>query len=110
MYHRSSEGRLETIGRFLAGVGPDRAVTIVDAGTRKQLDLRVVVPVEDMSRLGEPLPLEEQPGGPVTGGDLRVSIWPAIHPRILDLIREKKILSEKQIAEILDPAAMTGSR
>ena len=29
---------------------------------------------------------------------------------ILELIREKKILSEKQIAEVLDPAAMTGAR
>ena len=27
---------------------------------------------------------------------------------ILELIREKKILTEKQIAEVLDPAAMTG--
>jgi aspartate ammonia-lyase len=29
---------------------------------------------------------------------------------ILELIREKKILSEKQIAEVLDPAAMTGAK
>ena len=78
---------LETIGRFLAGVGPDRAVTIVDAGARKRLDLQVVVPVEDMSRLGEVLPLEEQPGGPAAGPEGRLSIWPAIHPRILDLVR-----------------------
>jgi aspartate ammonia-lyase len=27
---------------------------------------------------------------------------------ILDLLREKKILSEEQIAKVLDPAAMTG--
>ena len=27
---------------------------------------------------------------------------------ILELIREKKILTEEQIAEVLDPAAMTG--
>ncbi len=78
---------LETIGRFLAGAGPDRAVTIVDAGARKALDVQVVVPVEDMSRLGEMLPLDEQPGGPVAGRETRVSIWPAIHPRILELIR-----------------------
>src|SRR5204863_2494951 len=32
---------LETIARFLGGVGPDRDVTIVDAGARKPLDLRV---------------------------------------------------------------------
>ena len=78
---------LDTIGRFLGGAGPGREVAIVDAGTRKPLELSVVVPVEDMSRLGEPLPLEEQPGGPAAGAEARVSIWPAIHPRILELIR-----------------------
>ena len=40
-----------------------------------------------MSRLGEPLPLDEQPGGPAAGPEARVSIWPAIQPRILELIR-----------------------
>ncbi|HSP90680.1 MAG TPA: hypothetical protein VLN08_07235, partial [Vicinamibacterales bacterium] len=29
---------------------------------------------------------------------------------ILDLVREKRILSEQQIAEVLNPAAMTGQR
>ncbi len=78
---------LEAIGRFLAGTGPGREVTIVDAGTRKPLDLQVVVPVDDMSAIGEVLPLDQQPGGPATSGDMRTSIWPAIHPRILELIR-----------------------
>ena len=96
---------LETIGRFLAGVGSDRAVTIVDAGSKKRLDLQVVVPVEDMSRLGEVLPLEEQPGGPVTAGEMRVSIWPAIHPRILELIRSHRstlvFVNSRRLAERL---------
>jgi ATP-dependent Lhr-like helicase len=78
---------LETIARFLGGTGPGREVEIVDAGARKELELEVIVPVEDMSRLGEPLPLEEQPGGPAAGPEARTSIWPAIHPRILELIR-----------------------
>jgi ATP-dependent helicase Lhr and Lhr-like helicase len=78
---------LETIARFLGGAGDGREVAIVDAGTRKQLELQVVVPVEDMARLGEVLPMDEQPGGPVLGGETRSSIWPAIHPRILELIR-----------------------
>ena len=62
----------------------------MDAGTRKPLELQVVVPVEDMARLGEVLPMDEQPGGPVLGGEMRTSIWPAIHPRILELIREHR--------------------
>ncbi|MBI2780253.1 MAG: DEAD/DEAH box helicase [Chloroflexi bacterium] len=78
---------LETIARFLGGTGPGREVRIVDAGSRKALQLEVIVPVEDMSRLGEVLPPDEQPGGAVGRGDLRNSIWPAIHPRLLELIR-----------------------
>ena len=78
---------LDTIARFLGGVGPGREVSIVDAGSRKPLELSVVVPVEDMSRLGQSVPLEERPAGPVTGSDPRFSIWPSIHPRILELIR-----------------------
>ncbi len=81
---------LETIARYLGGVGEGREVSIVDAGTRKPLELQVVVPVEDMARLGEVLPMDEQPGGPVVGGELRTSIWPAIHPRILELIRQHR--------------------
>jgi ATP-dependent Lhr-like helicase len=66
---------------------PSRPVTIVDAGVRKALELQVVVPVEDMGRLGEPIPLEEAPGGPAAAGEARTSIWPSVYPRILELIR-----------------------
>ena len=39
--------------RRSAGSSPDgRPITLVDAGTRKELDLEVVVPVEDMRELG----------------------------------------------------------
>ncbi len=78
---------LETIARFLGGTGDGRDVAIVDAGSRKPLEIQVVVPVEDMARLGEVLPQDDGPGGPVIGGEQRSSIWPAIHPRILELIR-----------------------
>ena len=40
---------LEEIGRFVSG---GRPIELVDAGTRKELDLEVVVPVEDMRELG----------------------------------------------------------
>ncbi len=96
---------LETIARYLGGVGDGREVAIVDAGTRKALELQVVVPVEDMARLGEVLPMDEQPGGPVVGGEMRSSIWPAIHPRILDLIREHRstivFVNSRRLAERL---------
>jgi len=96
---------LETIGRFLAGCGEGRGVTLVDAGTRKALELQVVVPVEDMRHLGEALPPEDQPAGPVGGGERRVSIWPAIHPRILELIRSHRstliFVNSRRLAERL---------
>jgi ATP-dependent Lhr-like helicase len=78
---------LETIAAFLGGVGADRRVTIVDAAERKTLELEVIVPVEDMTRMGEELEAEEQPGGPAAGPEARRSIWPSIHPRLLELIR-----------------------
>src|SRR5215470_11182373 len=40
---------LEEIGRFVAG--SHRDIELVDAGVRKELDLQVVVPVEDMREL-----------------------------------------------------------
>ena len=66
-------------------------MTIVDAGARKPLELQVVVPVEDMARLGEVLPhgrAARRPGR--SAASMRTSIWPAIHPRILELIREHR--------------------
>ena len=96
---------LETIARFLAGVGPDRAVRIVDAATPPNLELRVVVPVEDMARLGEPLPLEEQAGGSVLAGDGRRSIWPAVYPALLAEIRSHRstlvFVNSRRLAERL---------
>ncbi|HEX7496210.1 MAG TPA: DEAD/DEAH box helicase, partial [Candidatus Limnocylindrales bacterium] len=88
---------VETIARFLGGIGPGRAgesreVAIVDAGSRKVLELSVRVPVEDMGNLGDLSPSGEGPSGPgsdsAAGPEARHSIWPAIHPKILELIRE----------------------
>jgi ATP-dependent Lhr-like helicase len=78
---------LERIARFL--VGPKRECKIVDAGRSKELDLEIVVPVEDMSDPGAPaFPSED--GAPPDGepsAHLR-SIWPAIYPELLKLVRE----------------------
>jgi ATP-dependent helicase Lhr and Lhr-like helicase len=84
---------LEEIAKFLGGTRTDgetrqpRPVTIVDAGVRKELQLQVTVPVEDMSSLGRrPMPSEDGTLDP----EARTSIWPAIHPVLLDLIREHR--------------------
>jgi ATP-dependent Lhr-like helicase len=76
---------LESIAAFLGGVG--REVEIVDAGARKQLDLEIIVPVEDMARMGDVVDVDEAPGGPAAGPEARHSIWPSIHPKLLELIR-----------------------
>ena len=61
-----------------------RPVTIVDTGEKKKLNLRVEVPVEDMARAAESFELAS---GPASAGPKAPSIWPAIHPRLLELIR-----------------------
>ena len=78
---------LERIAKFL--VGPKRACEIVDAGVAKELDLEIVVPVEDMSEPGAPnfpnsegVPNEGEPNAHVR------SIWPAIYPELLKLVKE----------------------
>jgi ATP-dependent Lhr-like helicase len=61
-----------------------RPVTIVDAGQKKALALTIDVPVEDMATLPH---ADALPRGPAGAGDPRPSIWAAIHPRLLELIR-----------------------
>ena len=73
--------------------GPAREVTIVDAGVRKQLDLRIEVPVESMSEPAARPPRAPRPSrtrsSPLPGGEsTRGSIWPAIYPELLELVRE----------------------
>jgi len=93
---------LDEVARFLGGFDADgpRAVRVVDAGHRKPLELTVEVPVEDMARLGEPL---EFRSGPAARADARTSIWPAIYPRLLDLIREHRstlvFVNSRRLAE-----------
>ncbi|MGH2637164.1 MAG: DEAD/DEAH box helicase, partial [Actinomycetota bacterium] len=96
---------LEEIARFLGGqteAGP-RPVTIVDAGHRKSMEIEVVVPIEDMSELGRVS--EEPPTGPASAGPERVSIWPAIHPRLLELIQRHRstivFVNARRLAERL---------
>ncbi len=83
----ATQNPLEEVGRFM--VGPRRTCRVVDTGVRKELDLRIHVPVESMV---EP---DATPGvggmnlDPLAGGTeaTRRSIWPAIYPELLELIR-----------------------
>src|SRR5262249_10908484 len=63
------------------------------------------VPVEDMARLAEPIDI---PSGPAAQGAVRPSIWSAIHPRLLELIREHRstllFVNSRRIAERLAAA------
>ncbi|HEX4154712.1 MAG TPA: DEAD/DEAH box helicase [Acidobacteriaceae bacterium] len=79
-----------------------RPVTIVNAGARKLLELRVEVPVEDMAKLGA---VEELPSGPAAQGPKRTSIWQSIHPRLLEIIRGRTstllFVNARRVAERL---------
>ncbi|HSC72535.1 MAG TPA: DEAD/DEAH box helicase [Gaiellaceae bacterium] len=72
------------IGRFVSGA---REIELVDAGTAKELDLQVVMPLEDMR---EP----EQ-----------TSIWPSIYPELLRLVQEHRstilFVNNRRLAERL---------
>src|SRR4051795_9340178 len=99
----ATQNPLEEVGRFM--VGPRRTCTVVDAGVRKPLDLRIQVPVESMvepeQSTGHLDPLDPVAGGEVT----RRSIWPAIYPQVLDLVRQHRstivFVNNRRMAERL---------
>jgi ATP-dependent helicase Lhr and Lhr-like helicase len=76
---------MEEIGRFVSG---DRPIELVDAGRAKELDLKVVVPLEDMREPGE-------------GG----SIWPSVYPALLELVDQHRstivFVNNRRLAERL---------
>src|SRR3954465_2445251 len=81
----ATQNPLEEVGRFL--VGPGRTCTIVDTGARKPLDLKIHVPVESMVEPEQSdLELDPFAGQEAT----RKSIWPAIYPELLALVREHR--------------------
>ncbi len=82
----ATQNPLEEVGRYL--VGPSRRCRIVDTGVRKQLDLKIHVPVESML---EPDATGSPEIDPLAGGEAtRRSIWPAIYPELLKLIEQHR--------------------
>jgi ATP-dependent Lhr-like helicase len=76
---------LEEVGRFLVGAGRD--CTVIDTGVRKQLDVKIHVPVDDMREPDSDVELDPLAGGENT---TRRSIWPAIYPELLDLVESHR--------------------
>src|SRR4051812_2427987 len=72
---------VEEVATFLAG---GRPVEVVAPPAAKEWDLSVVVPVEDMSELGQP---SGELDGSAAGNQPRTSIWPAVEERVLDLVQ-----------------------
>jgi ATP-dependent Lhr-like helicase len=94
----ATQNPLEEVARYLGG---GRAITIVNTAEKKQLILRVEVPVEEMAKLGDPS--VDIPSGPAASAPGRASIWPAIHPRLLELIRAHRstliFVNSRRLAE-----------
>ncbi|MDH6460486.1 ATP-dependent Lhr-like helicase [Micromonospora sp. A200] len=72
---------IDACARFLGGARP---VDVVQPASAKTIEVSVQVPVEDMTRLDEQEPPEDDLGGP---GPRRASIWPAVEERVFSLIR-----------------------
>ncbi len=109
----------EEVATFLGGALP---VTIVAPPSQKRLDLRIVVPVEDMADLpgSDDAGLAAVPTGPdgrpLPGGDpaRQHSIWPHVEERVLELIQSHRStivfansrrLAERLCARLNDLAA-----
>ncbi|MBK9696544.1 MAG: ATP-dependent helicase [Propionibacteriaceae bacterium] len=71
---------IEEVARFLAG---GRPVSLVAPPSEKKWQLDVVVPVEDLTALGQPT---GDLSGPAAGEPQRNSIWPHVEERIVDQI------------------------
>ncbi|MBB2205877.1 ATP-dependent helicase [Gluconacetobacter takamatsuzukensis] len=69
----------DRVAQFLGGARP---VTIVNPPSSRRLDLKIVVPVEDMSKLGAPVDQPGEGGRSTRAG----SIWPHVEASILDRV------------------------
>ncbi|MFI7514863.1 ATP-dependent helicase [Micromonospora echinofusca] len=72
---------VDACARFLGGTRP---VDVVAPPSAKTIEVSVQVPVEDMTRLDEQEPPQDDLGGL---GARRASIWPALEERVFSLVR-----------------------
>ncbi|SCG17756.1 ATP dependent helicase, Lhr family [Micromonospora echinofusca] len=72
---------VDACARFLGGARP---VDVVAPPSAKTIEVSVQVPVEDMTRLDEQEPPQDDLGGL---GARRASIWPALEERVFSLVR-----------------------
>ncbi|HET8872865.1 MAG TPA: helicase-related protein, partial [Gaiellaceae bacterium] len=91
---------LEEIGKFVSG---GRPIELVDAGRSKELDLKVVVPLEDMREPGVNAEITDILG---TGSEApSQSIWPSIYPKIVELVEQHRstivFVNNRRLAERL---------
>ncbi len=80
-----------------------RPVTVVDAGATKALELKIEVPVEDMARLSDAAATASD--GPEARGPAPLSLWTAVYPRLLALVRAHRstilFVNSRRVAERL---------
>lgn len=74
---------VEQVAAFLGG---DRPVSVVDPASPRLLDVRIVVPVEDMADL----PAQAGPGGAHDLPGRAGSIWPHVEASILDQVLQRR--------------------
>ena len=124
----ATERSVDEVSRFLGGAGaspaagdPDapavhdefespaapawRPVTVVDERAPKRLSLHVEMPIEERPRPGRP---DEGAAGAAPDASPRPTIWTAIHPRLLELVRAHRstliFVNSRRLAERLAAA------
>lgn len=78
---------MEETARFLGGVKP---VSIVAPPSRKEWDLKVVVPVEDMTEVSLSVQRDSSEGDASSASEERASIWPHVEEHVVDLISQHR--------------------
>jgi len=106
----ATQRSLDEVSLYLGGATAEdtptpRPVTLVDAREPKRLSLTVEVALDDMSSVGRPV---VDPSGPAAQPPQVQTIWNAIHPRLVELIRAHRstlvFVNSRRLAERLAAA------